>query len=127
VGLVAILVDKVIDFVKENGRGHSKVSVCLEESRKSGSYSVEVDPASDNDKQDSPVLRCVDHDPVVFCGVFYDASVSLFLLLLLLSPPPPPPPPPLPPPPTTTASPCHSPPFFLSSYSSSSSIARVSK
>lgn len=56
-GLVAILVDKVVDFVKANGRVHSKISVCLEESRKSGSYSENVDPASDNNKQHSPGLR----------------------------------------------------------------------
>lgn len=56
-GLVAILVDKVVDFVKANGRVHSKISVCLEESRKSGSYSENVDPVSDNNKQHSPGLR----------------------------------------------------------------------
>ena len=68
-GLVAILVDKVTSFVKENGRVHSKISVCPEESRNRGNYSDDVDPASDNDKQQSPALRCVDHDNVVFYGL----------------------------------------------------------
>jgi len=63
-GLVAILVDKVTSFVKENGRIHSKVSVHLEESRKSGSYGDDIDPASDNDKKQLPALRCVNHDNV---------------------------------------------------------------
>jgi hypothetical protein len=68
-GLVAVLVDKVTGFVKEYGKVHSKISVCPEESRKSGSYSDEVDPASDNDKQHSPALRCVNRDNVVVCGL----------------------------------------------------------
>jgi hypothetical protein len=65
-GLVAILVDKVTSFVKENGRVHSKISAHLEESKRSASYGDDVDLASDNDKQQLPALRCVDHDNVVF-------------------------------------------------------------
>ena len=68
-GLVAILIDKVTSFVKENWRVHSKISVRLEESRKSASYSDDVDPASDNDKQRLPALRCVGRDNVVFYGL----------------------------------------------------------
>jgi hypothetical protein len=68
-GLVAILVDKVTSFVKENGRVHSEISVRLEESRKSGSYSDDIDPAANNDKQQLPALRCVDLNIVVFYGL----------------------------------------------------------
>jgi hypothetical protein len=68
-GLVAILVDKVTGFVKEYGKVHSKVSVCSEGARKGGSNDDEVDPASDNDKQHSLALRCVDCDNAVVYGV----------------------------------------------------------
>jgi hypothetical protein len=78
-GLVAILVDKVVDFVKENGRVHSRISVCVEESKKNCSYVDNVEPASDRNKQHSPTLRCVDRDHVVFYGLCCDASVSSFV------------------------------------------------
>jgi hypothetical protein len=68
-GLVEKLVDKVTSFVKENGRVHSKINVYLQESRKRGNYSDDIEPAADNDKQQSPALRCVDRDNVVFYGL----------------------------------------------------------
>lgn len=68
-GLVAILVDKVTSFVKENGRVHSKISLCLEESRKSGHCSHDVDLDSDNDRQQLPALKYVGHDNVVSNGL----------------------------------------------------------
>lgn len=64
-GLVAILVHKIMDFVEENGRAHSKSSVrlkSLKDSIKDSNYSDNVDSGSDSSRQLSPILRYIHCD-----------------------------------------------------------------
>lgn len=64
-GLVTTLVHKIMDFVKENGRAHSKSSVrpeSLKDSIKGSNYRDNVDSAVDSNRRLSPALRYIHCD-----------------------------------------------------------------